>query len=183
MIAEHAGVDEYRNSIERRRDAKPRRRIVELALQRQQDVARRRRTFKPNAAVVTQFAHRAIARDARHSSTHVVRACMQYAASVQFHRVTLADLSAVSGVSERSVRNAFADCHGMSPTAYLRIAALTEVRRTLLEGPPARDAVTRAATDFGFWHLSRFASQYRELFDEAPSETVARARALVSQAS
>jgi AraC-like DNA-binding protein len=182
MITRHAGVDEYQHSIERRRGAQPRRRIVELTLQRQQDAARRRRTFKPNAAVVTQFAHGAIAPDARHSSTHVVWACMQYAASVRYHRVTLADLSAVSGVSERSVRNAFAECHGMSPTAYLRIAALIEVRRQLLEGPPARDAVTRAATDLGFWHLSRFASQYRALFDEAPSETVVRARALVSQA-
>ena len=56
-------------------------------------------------------------------------------------------------------------------------AALREVRRALLDGPFARDPVTRAASDFGFWHLSRFAGQYRALFGESPSETVARARA------
>ena len=64
----------------------------------------------------------------------------------------------------------------MSPTAYLRVAALLEVRRALTEDPSARDAVTRAASDFGFWHLGRFAGHYRALFGESPSETVARAR-------
>ena len=101
---------------------------------------------------------------------------MQYAASVQYQGVTLSDLSAVAGVSERRVRDAFSDCHGMSPTSYLRVAALREVRSKLLDGPFARDPVTRAALDFGFWHLSRFAGQYRTLFGESPSETVARTR-------
>ena len=36
------------------------------------------------------------------------------------------------------------------------------------------DAVTRAVSDFGFWHLGRFAGQYRALFGEPPSGTVAR---------
>ena len=84
--------------------------------------------------------------------------------------------SAVAGVSERRVREAFSDRHGMPPTAYLRVAALREVRRTLLGGPLERDPVTRATYDFGFWHLSRFAGQYRALFGESPSQTVARAR-------
>ena len=47
----------------------------------------------------------------------------------------------------------------------------------LLDAPAMRDAVTRAASDFGFWHLGRFAGQYRALFGEAPSTTLARARA------
>ena len=90
-------------------------------------------------------------------------------------------LSSVSGVSERRVRDAFGDCYDMSPTVYLRAAALHEVRRSLRSCPP-RDAVTRAALDHGFWHLSRFAGQYRALFGESPSETVGRARALGEQA-
>ena len=112
----------------------------------------------------------------RPASVRIVRACVQYAASVQYQGVTLRDLSVVAGVSERRVRDAFSEWHGMSPTAYLRAAALREVRRRLLEGPFARDPVTRAASEFGFWHLSRFAGQYRALFGESPSETVARAR-------
>ena len=64
----------------------------------------------------------------------------------------------------------------MSPTAYLRAVALGEVRRVLLEGADRRDAVTRAACDHGFQHLSRFAGQYRTLFGEVPSATIRRAR-------
>ena len=75
-------------------------------------------------------------------------------------------------MSERRVRSAFYECYQMSPTAYLRVAALNAVRRDLVEGPRLRDAVSRAATDWGFWHLSRFAAQYRALFGESPRHTL-----------
>jgi AraC-like DNA-binding protein len=81
-------------------------------------------------------------------------------------------LCEASGVSERRVRSAFYECYQMSPTAYLRVAALNAVRRDLVEGPRLRDAVSHAATDWGFWHLSRFAAQYRALFGESPRHTL-----------
>ena len=112
----------------------------------------------------------------------VVRACEEFAAAAHYQSVTLTGLCGAAGVSERRVRQAFYDCFGMSPTAYLRIAALNEVRRELVEGPPMHDAVTRAAADFGFWHLSRFAGQYRALFGESPSTTVSH-RATRTRAS
>ena len=62
----------------------------------------------------------------------------------------------------------------MSPTMYLRIVALHDVRKALLAGRPGRETVGRAAADFGFWHLSRFAGQYRALFGESPSATLGR---------
>ena len=86
--------------------------------------------------------------------------------------MTLAGLCEASGVSERRVRSAFYECYQMSPTAYLRVAALNAVRRELIEGPRLRDAVSHAATDWGFWHLSRFAAQYRALFGESPRHTL-----------
>ena len=103
---------------------------------------------------------------------HIVALCEEYAASSHYQSVTIADLCRASGASERRVRNAFYECYDMSPTAYLRLVALNEVRHALLEEPSTRDAVSRAASDAGFWHLSRFAGQYRALFGETPSETV-----------
>ncbi len=111
---------------------------------------------------------------ARRNSLHITRLCEERAAAARYQGVTLADLCAASGVSERRVRHAFYETYGMSPTAYLRIAALHDVRNALLLGPPVRDAVSRAASDFGFWHLSRFAGQYRALFGESPSATLDR---------
>ena len=110
----------------------------------------------------------------RLNSVSIARACEDHAARARYQGVTLADLCVAAGASERRVRHAFYECYGLSPTAYLRVAALHEVRRTLIEGPPSRDAVSRAASDFGFWHLSRFAAQYRTLFGESPSTTLDR---------
>lgn len=109
-------------------------------------------------------------------SEQITEACIDFARTARYHRVRLVDLCAVAGVSERRLRDAFYECHGMAPTAYLRVIALRHARRTLLEGRAERDAVTRAAADSGFAHLSRFAARYRSAFGEAPSATVARAR-------
>ena len=168
---QHDGIDP-RRSIERQL------RIVDVALPNRQRGVGQRRSHDPASGIATRFAHRAPER-LRPASLRIVWTCERYAASMQYQRVTLSDLSAMAGVSERRVRDAFNDCHGMSPTAFLRIAALREVRRKLVDVPFARDPVTRAALDFGFWHLSRFAGQYRALFGESPSQTVVRARACV----
>ena len=96
---------------------------------------------------------------------------------MRYHHVSLAELSTVAGVGERRVRAAFYDCDAMSPTAALRTAALEAVQQTLLEHPTFSDAMSRVASDFGFWHLSRFAGQYRALFGETPHETLRRSAA------
>jgi AraC family transcriptional regulator, ethanolamine operon transcriptional activator len=115
-------------------------------------------------------------RRSRCKSEQITATCIDYAKRRQYQGVTMPVLCAVAGVSERRLREAFHACYRKSPTAYLRSSALREVRASLLSHPHERDAVTRAATDFGFWHLSRFAGHYRELFGESPRETVARAR-------
>jgi len=109
---------------------------------------------------------------ARLTSARIVRTCEDYARKWRYQDVTLAGLCQASGVSERRVRSAFYECYQMSPTAYLRVAALNAARRDLIEGPRLRNAVSRAATDWGFWHLSRFAAQYRALFGESPRHTL-----------
>jgi len=112
----------------------------------------------------------------RVTSEQITRDCIRLAEALQYGGVAMSDLSVASGVSERRVRRAFYDCYGISPMSYLRAAALGEVRRSLIDRPFLRDAVTRAASDHGFHHLSRFAGHYHALFGEYPSATVARAR-------
>ena len=94
------------------------------AAERGSDASVRSGRMTRTLASPTGFARRALAPRVRPASLHIVWACVRYAASVQYQRVTLSDLSAAAGVSERRVRDAFSDCHGMSPTAYLRVAAL-----------------------------------------------------------
>ncbi len=82
------------------------------------------------------------------------------------------ELCRTAGVSERTLRNAFHDVHGVSPTQYLIRLRLEEAHDALLRAGNARGAVTRAATQCGFLELGRFAAAYRRLFGERPSDTL-----------
>ncbi len=109
--------------------------------------------------------------------------CEEHAVDARFQGLTMAGLCRASGRSERRVRQAFYDCYGVSPFAYLRIAALHATRGALLHKAITRDVVSRTASDFGFWHLSRFAGQYRALFGESPSATILRRRHAAASAT
>jgi AraC-like DNA-binding protein len=89
--------------------------------------------------------------------------------------VSIAQLSSVSGVSERSLRNAFYDVCTTSPKRYLRLLQLHQVRRAL-RAPNDAATVTDVATLHGFFELGRFAGEYKALFGEVPSQTLQRAR-------
>jgi AraC family ethanolamine operon transcriptional activator len=79
------------------------------------------------------------------------------------------------GVSRRTLQYSFETVLQLSPVTYLRALRLNGVRRELLLGHA--EPVADCAARWGFWHLSRFAAEYRTLFGEKPSETAARARA------
>jgi AraC family ethanolamine operon transcriptional activator len=46
------------------------------------------------------------------------------------------------------------------------------VRRELRDANPATTQVQDVAARWGFWHLSHFASDYRAMFGELPSDTL-----------
>ena len=48
------------------------------------------------------------------------------------------------------------------------------VQRALLVADPLRTTVTEVAMHFGFFHLGQFARDYRQAFQELPSETLRR---------
>lgn len=86
---------------------------------------------------------------------------------------TLAELAAAAGVTARALQRGFKETVGMSPTAYVRAVRLDRVHADLLE-QAGEVSVTDIATRWGFFHLGRFAQQYRERFGVLPSETVRR---------
>ena len=76
------------------------------------------------------------------------------------------------GVSRRTLTTCCNETLGMSPHRYLKLRQLHLVRRALRQADPLVATITTVATEHGFWDLGRFASAYRRLFGELPSETL-----------
>jgi AraC family ethanolamine operon transcriptional activator len=121
---------------------------------------------------------------ARHSLARRQKVVDRARAHVLAHpdqAVTVPDLCAQLHVSRRTLQYCFEDVIGLSPVQYLRAIRLNGVRRQLraLAKGAQRETGTRAATSvqdvaaqWGFWHLSQFASDYRKLFGQTPSATL-----------
>lgn len=90
--------------------------------------------------------------------------------------VTVTQLCEVTSVSRRTLQYSFESILGVSPIQYLRFTRLNGVRRDLvkasLASPEATINISQIAAQWGFWHLSQFAKDYKQLFGEQPSQTL-----------
>lgn len=87
--------------------------------------------------------------------------------------LTLADIAQAAGCSVRSLNEGFRQFRQTTPMGFLKQLRLQSVRAELthnLDGASVSDIALR----WGFGHLSRFASDYRQQFGELPSETLRR---------
>ncbi|KQX23370.1 MULTISPECIES: AraC family transcriptional regulator [unclassified Sphingomonas] len=88
------------------------------------------------------------------------------------HDISLADIVAASGVSERSLQTGFRRAHGTTPLRHLKLLRLEGAHHALLNGTPGTTRVTDVATRFNFWQLGRFSADYKELYGHLPSEAL-----------
>jgi AraC family ethanolamine operon transcriptional activator len=104
----------------------------------------------------------------------VVREARRYMQAHADAPISVPDLCEALHVSRRTLQYSFQDVLQMSPVSYLRALRLNGVRRDLQRG--GDEAVADHAARWGFWHPSRFAADYLQLFGERPSETLRQAR-------
>jgi AraC-like DNA-binding protein len=109
----------------------------------------------------------------RDATPSLVRNAMHIMEVRAYEDLKLDDLARACGVSPRALQYAFRRHLDCTPMDYLRRVRLDLVRRSLREG--SAPSVTDAAARFGFFNPGRFASSYREVFDENPRETFQRA--------
>jgi AraC-like DNA-binding protein len=101
-----------------------------------------------------------------------IRACESYMREHVDATLTLLDLSLVSGMRSRSLINAFEAVTGFSPMDYLKRLRLNGVHRALGRADKSRTRIIDVATEWGFWHMGHFTSDYHALFGETPSQTL-----------
>lgn len=110
-------------------------------------------------------------RGSHESHWQIVKQAEGLARSMCDRRVRISDLCVETGVSERTLRNAFVNVMGLSPQAYLKTIRLNHVRAELERSNGNRPTVGETAMRWGFFHLGRFSQEYRRFFGELPSET------------
>jgi AraC-like DNA-binding protein len=105
---------------------------------------------------------------------HLIQKVRDLVMSEQSSPLTVLDVCIAVGISRRTLQYCFEQTLGIQPASYLRAIRLNSVRRELRNAEPASTSVTDVATRWGFWHLGRFSANYRALFGELPSRTLAK---------
>ncbi|MEM8572673.1 MAG: helix-turn-helix domain-containing protein [Pseudomonadota bacterium] len=82
------------------------------------------------------------------------------------------EICKLSGASWRTLDRAFKENFDIGPKSYYLRLRLLRARQMLGASGP-RGSVGEVANMNGFWHMGQFARDYRKLFGERPSETVA----------
>ena len=96
--------------------------------------------------------------------------------------VTLTELSRHCGVAERTLEYGFRQVYDTTPLAFIRSQRLTRNRMALL-GARATTSISDTARACGFTHMGQYCKDYRRLFGETPSMTLARGRLIHERAA
>ena len=106
----------------------------------------------------------------------IIRMAMDFVEQHDRECLSVEQLAAAAGVSERTLRDTFVRYFGVPPVQYLNLRTLHQIRRELQSCDPTATTVTEIATRCGVWQFGRMARDYRILFGELPSETLRRRR-------
>ncbi|RQR74788.1 AraC family transcriptional regulator [Burkholderia sp. Bp9015] len=88
--------------------------------------------------------------------------------------ITIGDIAAHVGVSTRSLYAGFRRYRNTSPMQHLKDVRLRRVFEELKVMSPTKGTIASVAFNWGFNHLGHFSADYKRLFNETPSQTLAR---------
>ena len=88
----------------------------------------------------------------------------------------VSEICEIIGVTDRTLQLCCAEFLGISPSRYLLLRRLKQVRTALRDADPATASVADLAKHHGFTELGRFAAEYRSAYGEMPSTTLERMR-------
>jgi transcriptional regulator GlxA family with amidase domain len=101
----------------------------------------------------------------------VVRALV-YIAEHYREPITVDDVAAAAGCSQRALQNRFRTELGMRPFEAIQRLRLRWARQFLLQQTAGIVHIKEVAAAAGMPHAGRFSVRYRELYGETPTETL-----------
>jgi AraC-like DNA-binding protein len=115
----------------------------------------------------------ALAEAMRPSCPHYLLRAKQFIHDNARDDIALEDIERAAGVSRYKLFDGFRQHFGYAPMAYLKKHRLEAVRREML-ADHSEGNVSSIAMGWGFSHLGRFSSDYKQPFGETPSQTLKR---------
>lgn len=106
-----------------------------------------------------------------------VRLAEEFIAANWNRPISVESLATAVGCSVRSIFRSFRDSRGQSPLAFVKRVRFDRAREMLWLAN-AGTTISAVAFACGFQNLSHFAREYRRLFGELPSETLARGKGM-----
>ncbi|RLA38877.1 MAG: hypothetical protein DRR42_28025 [Gammaproteobacteria bacterium] len=85
--------------------------------------------------------------------------------------LTVETLCIESASSLSTLERAFRERYAVSPKRFMLLQRLHHVRRALLQQTESRK-IFEIANEYGFWHMSKFAMDYKKIFGQLPSQTL-----------
>jgi len=95
--------------------------------------------------------------------------------------LSVLQLCEVAGVSRRTLEYSFREELDITPQGFIKLKRLHAARRDLLTAHESGSSVAEIAYSLGIYEQGRFASDYRRLFGELPSQTMIKP--VIDQAS
>ncbi|AXO63941.1 AraC family transcriptional regulator [Pseudomonas sp. phDV1] len=102
-----------------------------------------------------------------------VRRVQDFITAHAHEQISPEQLATIAGVSLRSLYSGFREFLGVSPMQYLRDLRMENVREELVSGEATN--VAGVALRWGFAHLGRFSTEYKQRYGETPRQTLRRA--------
>lgn len=109
---------------------------------------------------------------------YYVRRAEAFIAGNAHRDIGLGDVAAAADVSSRTIQYGFRRFRDTTPMLYLKRKRYERARKILLSGSHAR-RIGDIAAEIGCANISQFSRDYRSLFGESPSQTIAAPRRLV----
>jgi len=104
---------------------------------------------------------------------HGLERALEYIREKDSSSLSIPQLSKIAGVGQRTLEYAFRETFDLTPLGFLRLKRFHGTRRMLISTRPGEATVADIAHRNGFYELGRFATSYKRLFDELPSQTMA----------
>lgn len=105
---------------------------------------------------------------------HGLERIYEYLRSVDPGSLSVLQLCEVAEVSRRTLEYSFREEMDITPQGFIKLKRLHAARRGLLTAKRSGSSIAEIAHGLGIYEQGRFASDYKKLFGELPSQTIVK---------